>query len=141
MSEETSKRALDAENQSGQSSAEEPFIATEENQKKWSQLVTRAWADENLKQRLLNDPMPLLREQGIEIPAGVEAHVTQDKNIISCMLQPPPQPVLEEQTLEELTLNELSGVVGGTDKKPKQQSAPKLEFLTVTLNQVLISSF
>ena len=62
-------------------------MATEENQKKWSQLVTSAWADENLKKRLLNDPMPLLPEQGIEIPAGAEAHVTQDKNTALALMK------------------------------------------------------
>ena len=37
----------------------------QETMKKWPQLVAQAWADEKLKQRLLDEPKAVLREQGI----------------------------------------------------------------------------
>jgi hypothetical protein len=135
MSEETSKRDLPTENKSGQTDVEEPFIATQENRQKWSQLVTRAWADETLKRRLLSDPMPLLREQGIEIPAGVEVHVVQDKDTISCMLQ------TQQLADGELTQGELSGVAGGTGKtKAASKGSSKQEYLFFTMSQVFVTS-
>ena len=69
-------------------STDEHYLADPQNQQKWAQLVTRAWADESLKQRLLNDPAPLLQEYGIDTPAGVELRVVQDKDTIACMFQP-----------------------------------------------------
>jgi hypothetical protein len=135
VSEETSKRDLPTENETGQPNVEEPFMASQENQKKWSQLVTRAWADETLKQRLLSDPMPLLLEQGIEIPAGVEAHVVQDKDTISCMLQ------TQQLADGELTQGELSGVAGGTGKtKAASKGSSKQEYLVFAMSQVFVTS-
>ena len=55
-------------------------MSNEETRQKLSQLVNRASADEKLRDRLLNRSTPLLRENGIEIPAGVEAHVVTDKD-------------------------------------------------------------
>ena len=92
------------------------YLADQQNQQKWAQLVTRAWADESLKQRLLNDPAPLLQEYGIETPAGLELRVVQDKDVIACMVQP-------QMLAGELTPSQLSGVVGGgkpTGGKPGQ---------------------
>ena len=60
----------------GAKKSKEQFpVATLEDQRKWTQLVKSAWADDTLKQRLLNDPAPLLREHGIAIPAGADVLV------------------------------------------------------------------
>jgi hypothetical protein len=85
-------------------------MSDEETQKKLSQLVKRAWGDEKLKERLLNDPTPLLRENGIELPAGVEARVVADKDSVSFQFQPD-KPAGDGA---ELTENALTSVVGGT---------------------------
>jgi hypothetical protein len=105
-------------------------MSNEENQKKLSQLVKRAWADEKLKERLLNDPTPLLRENGIEIPAGVEARVVADIDSVSFLIQP------QKSTgdVTELTASDLSSVVGGT------KGGQPVEYLKVSLQEVLISS-
>jgi hypothetical protein len=49
-------------------------------------LAKRAAADETLKQRLLNDPVPLLQEQGIEMPAGAVVQVVEDGGIFRCLV-------------------------------------------------------
>ena len=100
-------------------------MPNEENEKKLSQLVKRAWSDEKLKERLLNDPTAVLRENGIEIPAGLEARVVEDKDSVSFQFQP------EKPTgdVTKLTASDLSSVVGGTAAKP---------FLTFTFKLVAV---
>jgi hypothetical protein len=83
-------------------------MSNEEIEKKLSEVVNRASADENLKTRLLNDPTPLLRENGIEIPAGLEARVAADKDSISFQFQPH-----KPAGGTELTESDLSSVTGG----------------------------
>ena len=45
--------------------------ARNEQQKVWAKIVAKAWADEDYKQRLLVDPVAVLKAEGIEVPAGV----------------------------------------------------------------------
>ena len=94
----------------GAKKSKEQFpVATLEDQRKWTQLVKRAWNDDTLKQRLLNDPAPLLREHGIAIPAGADVRVVQDKDTVACIVEP----VKSADDLAELATSDLSGVVGG----------------------------
>jgi hypothetical protein len=44
----------------------------------WSQLVARAWADPAFKARLLADPAAVLKENGLELPPGMEIKVVED---------------------------------------------------------------
>ena len=37
----------------------------------WGQLVAKAWKDPAFKKRLLAQPAAVLKEEGIEMPAGV----------------------------------------------------------------------
>jgi branched-subunit amino acid aminotransferase/4-amino-4-deoxychorismate lyase len=46
----------------------------------WSRIVAQAWADPQLKERLLNDPAAVLREQGVEVPAGAIVKVSRLAN-------------------------------------------------------------
>jgi hypothetical protein len=41
----------------------------------WSQMVARAWCDEDLMKRLLSDPRAVLVEHDIEVPADTEVEV------------------------------------------------------------------
>ena len=41
----------------------------------WSQLVARAWCDEDLMQRLLSHPRAVLAEHDLEVPPGTEVEV------------------------------------------------------------------
>jgi nitrile hydratase alpha subunit len=46
-----------------------------ELQRKWNQIVAKAWHDDGLRQRLLTDPASVLAEHGMDLPAGVTAKV------------------------------------------------------------------
>jgi hypothetical protein len=41
----------------------------------WSQIVARAWCDEDFMQRLLSDPKPVLTEYDLEVLPGTEVEV------------------------------------------------------------------
>jgi hypothetical protein len=58
-----------------------------QGQRQWSKLAERACKDAELKQRLLNDPTPLLREAGIEVPAGAEVRVTEERGSLNCVIE------------------------------------------------------
>ena len=104
----------------------EPFpIATLEDQRKWTQLVKRAWTDEKLKQQLLSDPAPLLREHGIAIPTGADVRVVQDKDTVACIVEP---------VKSELNASDLSGVVGG-----KAGGDKPVIYMEIKLKEVIIS--
>jgi hypothetical protein len=41
----------------------------------WSQIVARAWCDEDFLQRLVSDPRAVLAEHDLEVPPGMEVEV------------------------------------------------------------------
>jgi hypothetical protein len=41
----------------------------------WSQIVARAWCDEDVMQRLLSDPRAVLAEHDVELPPGTDVEV------------------------------------------------------------------
>ncbi len=61
----------------------------------WKDLVARVRADEAFKARLLADPMPALREVGIEVPPGVEVRVVENTANVQYVVLPAP-PVLQD---------------------------------------------
>ncbi|MDP2846740.1 MAG: NHLP leader peptide family RiPP precursor [Humidesulfovibrio sp.] len=48
-----------------------------EQQKLWAKIVAKAWADEDYKQRLLDEPAAVLRAEGLTVPEGVEINVVE----------------------------------------------------------------
>jgi len=48
-----------------------------EQAKQWAKVVAKAWADEDYKQRLMDDPASMLAEEGIEMPEGLEIKVVE----------------------------------------------------------------
>jgi hypothetical protein len=44
----------------------------------WGQIVGRAWADEEFKERLIADPVTVLAEYDLTPPAGVHVEVLED---------------------------------------------------------------
>jgi hypothetical protein len=109
-----------------------------ENQQKWSQLVKRAQNDEQLQERLLSDPAPVLRNEGIEIPDGAEARVLKEGGHLRCVFESRPASA-------ELNAEELSSVTGGgakaaSSKTQTQSGSGKQQYLTYTMTEVFISS-
>ena len=47
-------------------------------QRRYGQVVAQAWRDLAFKQRLLADPVTVLREQGIDVPAGLQVRVVEN---------------------------------------------------------------
>ena len=77
--------------------------------KKWSHVVAQVWADEKLKSRLLDNPAAVLRENGIEVPAGVEIRVVENTDKVHYLVLPP-KPL---DSASELTSEQIDAVVGG----------------------------
>lgn len=70
-------------------------------QRKYAQLVARAWKDDTFKQRLLQDPAEVLLEEGIAIPAGVEVRVVENSDSVFYLSLPPkPSEKLSEEQLD-----------------------------------------
>jgi hypothetical protein len=73
--------------------------------KQWSQIVARAWADEAFKSRLLAEPGIVLREHGLEVAPDVEVRVVEDAGRVRHF-------VLPASPVGELTDEELSPTPG-----------------------------
>jgi Nitrile hydratase, alpha chain len=92
----------------------------------WTQIVARAWADDKFKKRLLTDRAAVLKENGIDVPAGVAVKVVENTAKV-CYLTLPAKPS------GELSEEELLKVTGGADK-------PKVSEIVVTKTQDVASS-
>lgn len=80
-----------------------------EMNKKLSQVIAKVWADEEYKEKLMNNPEAILRDEGIEIPAGMKVNVLentdQEYNLVI--------PQKPEELTEELSDEDLDQVSGG----------------------------
>ncbi|WP_156921496.1 NHLP leader peptide family RiPP precursor [Desulfovibrio inopinatus] len=59
-----------------------------EQQKQWSRIVAKSWADEEFKQRLLADPSAVLAEEGVSFPAGTTVSVFEAKENEAVLVVP-----------------------------------------------------
>ena len=72
-----------------------------EHQKKWAVCVAKAWADEDYKQRLLSDSVAVLKEEGVDVPEGMDVKVVENtKDLIHIVL--PLAPDSEEGAIEDV---------------------------------------
>ncbi len=46
-----------------------------EQERRWAQVVARAWDDEDFRRRLLAQPADVLREAGFDVPHDAEVHI------------------------------------------------------------------
>jgi hypothetical protein len=90
-------------------------MTKEEFQQELSPLVTRAWSDDEFRQRLLSDPEAVLRENGIKMPAGTKPRFAMDGDSVSfeCI----PETPADESPLRE---DALAAVVGGANDLPTE---------------------
>jgi len=80
----------------------------EQFQKAYAKIVAKAWADEGFKQRLLSDPTTVLKENGIDVPDGVEFRVIEStSNLVYLTL--PPRPDSSQVAAEEVDRREAAG--------------------------------
>lgn len=61
---------------------------SQDNQKKFAQLIAKAWADADFKARLQSSPAAVLREAGIEVPEGVDIKVVEDTDTVKHLVLP-----------------------------------------------------
>ena len=82
----------------------------------WGQIVGRAWADDDFKQRLLADPAAVLKEYDLAPPAGLRIEVLEDPESVPestddvLYLVLPAKPSDEELSEDELC--SVGGAVG-----------------------------
>jgi len=84
----------------------------------YQQLIAKCWADEEFKQRLLDNPAETLKAEGMALPEGVRVQVVEN-SAQDLTLVIPARPT-------ELSDEELGGVDAG-------YTAPGLSFMCVTL--------
>ena len=89
----------------------EKAVPASEWQKKWWQLVAKAWSDPALKKRLLADPQAVLKENGMPVPAGARVSV-HEGNAQTIHLLLPPRPPPEE--VSDADLQQVAGGQSGT---------------------------
>jgi hypothetical protein len=66
-------------------------------QRRWGQVVARAWDDDAFRRRLLAEPACVLREEGIDVPPGAAVRVIEGERADTseeeaCFWLPPTPP-------------------------------------------------
>jgi Nitrile hydratase, alpha chain len=80
------------------------------NEKQWAQIVAKAWSDDKFKQRLLADPVAVLKEHGLNSPPGLQVKVVENTDqVLYLTLPAKPSGELSEADLEQVA----GGVAGG----------------------------
>jgi len=74
---------------------------------KWELLVADAWADPELKKRLIADPATVLKERGLKPPAGITLKVVESTESVQYLVLPP------KPAGGELSEEQLESVAGG----------------------------
>ena len=74
---------------------------------KWDLIVSDAWADADLKRRLLEDPRAVMKERGIDVPADVDIQIHENTESTKHFVLP------TAPSEEELSEEQLEAVAGG----------------------------
>ncbi len=74
-------------------------------EQQWSQIVVRAWGDENFKKRLLTHPNEVLKEMGVNPPPGMQIKVVEnsDKVVHLPLYAKPSNAEISEHDLRQVT--------------------------------------
>lgn len=81
-------------------------------QQKFGQIVEKTWNDEAFKQRLMRQPAEVLKEHGIDVPAGVNIQVLENTPQVHHFVLPAKPSALSESDLDQ--------VAGGASSYPDQ---------------------
>jgi hypothetical protein len=74
----------------------------QENAKKWGQIVAKCWQDEAFKAKFIADPVAVLKEYGIDAPAGFKVVENSSEEVYFILPQKPAD-------LSDEQLNDVSG--------------------------------
>jgi hypothetical protein len=87
----------------------------------WSQIVARAWCDEDFMTRLLSDPQSVLAEHDLEVPPGTDVELVlgtevkvDDTAMVRRFILPasPPPDLFEEELAGDVMAYCYSGACG-----------------------------
>jgi nitrile hydratase len=59
-------------------------------EKNWRRVIAKAWADEDFKRRLMEEPEAVLKEEGISISPGKKIRVMEDTPRVCTLVIPTP---------------------------------------------------
>lgn len=79
----------------------------EDQQRRLSRIIAKAWLDKGFKDRLLSDAASTLRQEGVEIPPGVEVRIVEETDKVRYMALPP------KPSSEELSDEQMADVAAG----------------------------
>jgi len=74
---------------------------------KWGQIVSKAGTDAAFKKRLMSDPKSVLKENGLELPQGVDVKVVENTDKLFHLTLPPPA------SSHELSDADIAAIAGG----------------------------
>jgi hypothetical protein len=75
----------------------------EEQSKKLGEVIKKAWDDEAFMQRLLEDATSVLKEQGIQLPEGMEVRAVQNAEKLTYLVFPPkPSRTVNDEELDKV---------------------------------------
>jgi len=83
---------------------------TQERAGKLQHIIAKAWMDEGFKKRLFADPAAVLKEQGVEMPPGIQVKILENTENVFYLVLPTKAPC------GELSGQELSAVAGGNNE-------------------------
>lgn len=86
-------------------------MTNEELGKKLGHVIAKAFADNAFKQKLLSNTIAVLKEEGVELPVGLELRVVQNTDNLLFIGLPIDSP-------QELSDKKLDKVDGGTTSRP-----------------------
>lgn len=82
-------------------------MTREEQGKKMGEVIKKAWTDEAFKERLLKDATAVLKEEGVDIPPGLEVRAVENTDKVFHLVLPP------RRATERLSDDALNAVAGG----------------------------
>lgn len=80
----------------------------------WAKIIARAWKDQTFKQRLLKDPMAVMKEYKINMAENAKVLVHENMNK-TYHLTLPEMPANISKSLSEEELRKIAAAAGGTN--------------------------
>lgn len=80
-----------------------------------AQFMAKVWSDPAFKQRFMQDPAAVLREQGVDVPEDVEFRVVENTDkVVYLIVPPPPSDDISDEQLDAVAGGSSVGTATGT---------------------------
>ncbi|MBS0650972.1 MAG: NHLP leader peptide family RiPP precursor [Verrucomicrobia bacterium] len=81
--------------------------------KAWSKMIAKAWTDPAYKEKLLKNPLALFKEEGIQVPEGIQLKIEENTDkIVHLSLPQKPHGHLSETELKKLAAGLTTNTIG-----------------------------